>query len=202
MLTTNQTPIDKAPEKVPENLWNEYTLFGRIPISKWYFDERSVPKATEWNDIDENLKEGVNIFKKSTYGTTTQTVIDAISRYKDHFKGKNGAVIGSQNPWAEIFSLRAGAASILTMEYQEIKIKSEKAISWIHPFEVGKNWTRFDRFFDFIISFSSLEHSGLGRYGDPLDPWGDLREMAKVRCLLKDNGVIILGFPVGEGNFC
>ncbi|CAJ0929818.1 unnamed protein product, partial [Mesorhabditis belari] len=120
MLTTNQTPIDKAPEKVPENLWNEYTLFGRIPISKWYFDERSVPKATEWNDIDENLKEGVNIFKKSTYGTTTQTVIDAISRYKDHFKGKNGAVIGSQNPWRSRLNLKKRSAGFIHLKWERI----------------------------------------------------------------------------------
>ena len=27
---------------------------------------------------------------------------------------------------------------------------------------------------DFIVTFSSMEHSGLGRYGDPLLPFGDL----------------------------
>ncbi|KAI1712609.1 hypothetical protein Ddc_12401 [Ditylenchus destructor] len=34
---------------------------------------------------------------------------------------------------------------------------------------------------DFIASYSSIEHSGLGRYGVPIDPIGDLREMQKVR---------------------
>ena len=28
--------------------------------------------------------------------------------------------------------------------------------------------------FDVMVSFSSIEHSGLGRYGDELNPWGDL----------------------------
>ena len=28
--------------------------------------------------------------------------------------------------------------------------------------------------FDAVVSFSSIEHSGLGRYGDALNPWGDL----------------------------
>ena len=31
--------------------------------------------------------------------------------------------------------------------------------------------------FDSVVSFSSIEHSGLGRYGDPLDPDGDLKTM-------------------------
>ena len=28
--------------------------------------------------------------------------------------------------------------------------------------------------FDAVVTFSSIEHSGLGRYGDSLNPWGDL----------------------------
>jgi hypothetical protein len=28
--------------------------------------------------------------------------------------------------------------------------------------------------FDAVVSFSSIEHSGLGRYGDGLNPWADL----------------------------
>jgi len=51
--------------------------------------------------------------------------------------------------------------------------------------------------FDFAASFSSIEHSGLGRYGDPIDPFGDIREMEKVSCLLKKGGLFFVGFPVG-----
>ncbi|VDM34294.1 unnamed protein product [Toxocara canis] len=50
---------------------------------------------------------------------------------------------------------------------------------------------------DFVVSFSSIEHSGLGRYGDPLDPIGDLREMQKIQCLLKRGGLLFIGLPVG-----
>lgn len=35
--------------------------------------------------------------------------------------------------------------------------------------------------FDAIASFSSVEHSGLGRYSDAFNPWGDLQ----VRCLVE-----------------
>ncbi|VDK28154.1 unnamed protein product, partial [Gongylonema pulchrum] len=51
--------------------------------------------------------------------------------------------------------------------------------------------------FDFVVSFSSIEHSGLGRFGDPLDPLGDLREMQKMRCLMKKNALLFLGLPIG-----
>ena len=36
-----------------------------------------------------------------------------------------------------------------------------------------------------MVTFSSIEHSGLGRYGDSLNPWGDLITMAQSWCLLK-----------------
>ena len=39
--------------------------------------------------------------------------------------------------------------------------------------------------FDAMVTFSSIEHSGLGRYGDSLNPWGDLIAMAQSWCLLK-----------------
>lgn len=50
---------------------------------------------------------------------------------------------------------------------------------------------------DFIVSFSSIEHSGLGRYGDAMDPFGDIREMEKMYCLLKPGGILLLGIPSG-----
>uniref|UniRef100_A0A914L5V3 DUF268 domain-containing protein n=1 Tax=Meloidogyne incognita TaxID=6306 RepID=A0A914L5V3_MELIC len=52
--------------------------------------------------------------------------------------------------------------------------------------------------FDFVASFSSIEHSGLGRYNDPLDPIGDIREMQKISCMLKPGGLFFLGIPVGQ----
>ena len=51
--------------------------------------------------------------------------------------------------------------------------------------------------FDAMVSFSSLEHSGLGRYGDGLNPWADLITMAKVWCALKPNGRALVGVPSG-----
>jgi hypothetical protein len=51
--------------------------------------------------------------------------------------------------------------------------------------------------FDSVVTFSSLEHSGLGRYGDQLNPWGDLITMAKIWCALKPSGLGLIGVPTG-----
>jgi SAM-dependent methyltransferase len=52
--------------------------------------------------------------------------------------------------------------------------------------------------FDLVISISNFEHDGLGRYGDPVDPGGDLRAMAEMRALVKPGGILILGVPVAR----
>ena len=46
-----------------------------------------------------------------------------------------------------------------------------------------------------IVSFSSIEHSGLTRYGDAPHPWGDLVTMAKNWCFLADDGINFIGVP-------
>lgn len=58
--------------------------------------------------------------------------------------------------------------------------------------EMYKNGSRFDT----LVTYSSLEHSGLGRYGDQLNPWGDIITMAKAWCILKPHGEALVGIPV------
>lgn len=41
---------------------------------------------------------------------------------------------------------------------------------------------------DFAVSFSSIEHNGLGRYGDALDPNGDLRDVELLSCIIRPGG--------------
>ncbi|KAI1709432.1 hypothetical protein DdX_11219 [Ditylenchus destructor] len=114
-------------------------------------------------------------------------------------KGMNGAVIGSQTPWVEVLCLANGAESLITVDYQKLHI-THPQIAFIHAMDVVKNREVYNDKFDFIVSFSSIEHSGLGRYGDPIDPFGDIKEMQKIRCMLKPGGLFFLGLPVGQDN--
>ena len=49
--------------------------------------------------------------------------------------------------------------------------------------------------FDVIVSFSGIEHDGLGRYGDPVHPNGDLAAMKEMWSCLKPGGLLLLGVP-------
>jgi hypothetical protein len=52
--------------------------------------------------------------------------------------------------------------------------------------------------YDSTITISSLEHSGLGRYGDPLDPDGDLKAMKVLLDRTKVGGLCFLAVPMGK----
>lgn len=53
--------------------------------------------------------------------------------------------------------------------------------------------------FDFAFSYSSISHDGLGRYGDTLNPRGDLQLMAKLLLtIVKPGGYFFLGVPAGD----
>ena len=52
--------------------------------------------------------------------------------------------------------------------------------------------------FDIALSLSSFDHDGLGRYGDPVDPDGDLKAMKTVKTILKSDGLLFLTVPIGK----
>ena len=93
-------------------------------------------------------------------------------------------LIFHQSPWIEVMLLELGAASVTTIEYNDIDTSVEK-VKVIKSSDVKRMWkerggnSSEKLNFDVTVTFSSLEHSGLGRYGDPLNPWGDLIASAR-----------------------
>ena len=105
-------------------------------------------------------------------------------------------VIGSILPWIECKLLTLGVKNIVTIDYGTIHchIPGIKSNSWRH---VAETFESSPLQLDAVVTYSSLEHSGLGRYGDPLNPYGDLEAMAQIWCLLKPKGYVIIGVPIG-----
>lgn len=51
---------------------------------------------------------------------------------------------------------------------------------------------------DSLSCLHALEHFGLGRYGDPIDPQGHLRGFQSLIRMIKPGGTFYLSFPVGR----
>lgn len=51
---------------------------------------------------------------------------------------------------------------------------------------------------DSISCLHAIEHFGLGRYGDPIDPQGHIKGFLNLLKMLKPNGILYISFPIGE----
>ena len=107
---------------------------------------------------------------------------------------KVGMVMGSERPWVECIALNLGASIVWTFEYGKVvsthpRLKAKPYKDIASDFIEGRAQP-----LDWIASYSSLEHSGLGRYGDPMNPEGDAEAMQQAWCMLKPGGVMLLAF--------
>ena len=180
------------PREIPTDMYNEFTDNGKIPVYEWYFDESYPPeKPVVWTKkaINQNIRK---IRRGNTwyYGITDTWLYQALEKHKSHFKGKKVAVIGSITPWYESIVIHYGGKPV-TIEYNKITCNDPRVE--VYTVEEFKD---SDQTFDAVISISSIEHSGLGRYGDDLNPNGDLEAMADIKAMLNPGGLIFLAIPI------
>jgi len=53
---------------------------------------------------------------------------------------------------------------------------------------------------DSLSCLHALEHFGLGRYGDPIDPEGHLKGFINLHKMLKPGGALYVSFPIGASS--
>ncbi len=91
--------------------------------------------------------------------------------------------------------------------FREIYVFDVRPIATIIPGVVFKqadlmrplaNTVDPDGYCDSLSCLHAIEHFGLGRYGDPIDPNGYMLGIANMAQLLKLNGVFYLSTPVGQ----
>jgi len=168
-----------APEDLPREFIDDFTLNGRFPFRRFpctFFDQVYLTKeaiVSKWSqDMLNELKIEAELGTlEGTYGVkVTNALMVALKGVG--MKGKRCLVIGSERPWVEAALLAAGAQSVVTLEYGKIESTHPQVTTMLpHEFAAayldGKLGT-----FDAVVTFSSVEHAGLGRYGDALLPWG------------------------------
>jgi hypothetical protein len=165
----------------------EYLLGGQIKLEEWYIDEAQTRKQEPYS-IEEYCRR-IRNREVNYYGETDKWLYEALELCP--IEALKVAVMGSTQPWYESVVLEFGGKPT-TIEYNlpgynhpEMK---EMLIQeyWKNPIQ-----------FDVAFSISSFEHDGLGRYGDPLNPHGDLRAMADMKKIIKKDGILFLAVPIG-----
>jgi len=111
-------------------------------------------------------------------------------------KDKTAAVFGSISPWVESILHHNGVKSpTMTVDYNQPISHDERTDT-----ELMAVMLEQDVQFDVAVSYSSIEHDGQGRYGDPLDPDGDLAAMKEAWLKVAPGGWLLLQVPVGPND--
>lgn len=185
---------DRSPyRKIPEELMSEYSMGGECEIIYERCEDQSKP-TTDIRWTKEKILEFQALVSEEIpsvgypHENGAGRLREALSKYD--LSQSSVAVIGSTTPWIEAILLNLKCKSITTVEYNPVISEHEniKSIHW-NDFE-AKNIQ-----YDHIVSYSSIEHSGLGRYGDPLNPNGDIEAMQVIREKMKVKGVLFLAVP-------
>ena len=180
----------------------------RATISDWYFSQRysgGDAFSPHWmaSDLDARIAAASleDAMKNiHSYGMAEARYVDhAIARHaKDSINNRVGIVWGSERPWIEVLLARHGAKQVVTVEYGRIKVDEHPVISATTPGQLAAMMLTHHRSFDFAATFSSVEHNGLGRYGDSLNPYGDIEAAVQTWCLLRPGGIFLLGLPASD----
>ena len=195
-----------------------FTLNGSIPYVEFYIDDTENGEKTHYKYSDDSIDRMVSyaskklalfksriLEKKLNFSLLDKKdiVYASAALYSDRFYDKKIAILGSSEPWCECIAISLGAKEIVTIDYNYLsygdknnsKYNVIKTVSSEYFDEFYRNSTNY---FDIILSISSFDHSGLGRYGDPLDPDGDIKAIKSIHSILKPDGLLILTVPIGS----
>ena len=172
--------------------------YNQIPdICKKYMNYINNNWQLKWcnNMIDELLNCCDNSeyekLSPNDYPNSSLQFVEVFNKFVN-LSGKTCLVLGSISPWIECLLLHFNAESVTTLDY--IKPECNYKIKTLSMDNYKKEMK-----YDAIISFSSLEHDGLGRYGDPINPNGDIDACIEVYSMLNKDGYFICGIPIGDG---
>jgi len=177
--------------KLTGGLRDEFSMNGKIKIDDFYCKpKRSNTVSTYTMKQIEKYKKLIANNEGAYYHETDMWLYEAL---RDHsIKGKDVIIVGSEQPWYETMACVYSGNGCSCLEYNK-RICEFDEIKY-YQYDAYDDLPKFDA----CISVSSIEHSGLGRYGDDIDPMGDIKAMQDIKHILKKDGLCFLAVPIGE----
>lgn len=192
------------PQSMPPHLTSAFTRNNTIPLLSKYVDDTlgGLPRPQSFGrrEVEGIMKQTTQLIDRlrktrsrfvsfSAFVTTLPQklwLLATLIEFEPSIKGKRAVVFGSARFLEESYLLVLGAASVTVLDYQPLSIEHPQVTTMLvkdarrQYCEASTSRPSFD--FDIAISASSFDHDGLGRYGDPLSPDGDLLAMDEVKC--------------------
>lgn len=198
-------PATGPPPSLPPDLHWAFTRCGAATVGDFFVDDTRGGRGTNYSHSRADMDARVAASRaqlgrpQPQRGASLNAArqVEALRNARVAAKVRGGAcvVFGSTAPTVEALLIAGGAASVLVVEYNNLTY-DHPLVSHAKPgdFGVGGAPARFD----VAVSFSSFDHDGLGRYGDPLAPDGDLLAMDALAGFLAPGGLALVSVPVGN----
>ncbi|EDZ92861.1 protein of unknown function DUF268 [Limnospira maxima CS-328] len=184
-------PPSPPPKQIPTELKVDFTLGDRIPvIYSYYNNTRTSPVHISMQDYDNAFYQLENGSFKY-YGRTLHDLLNALNKYS--VLNKSVLIFGLAGINCDAISLWKGAGNVYVIDYNLPVSEHPQVQVLSYQDYISSNIQA-----DVGISISSFEHDGLGRYGDPINPNGDLEAMKLAKKLIKKDGLLFFSVPIGQ----
>lgn len=192
---------------IPAELLSAFTQNGAMPVRRYAYvneaqDESNPLYAQRQTVITVDEVEGwrAKVRKDQALGYNSFALARTMKKHRAQLADRPLLVLGNQQPWVEAIGLELGARPITTVDHARKRYQQMLTdLKWIqlNTFldELFTKWssnTSLPRFSN-AVSFSYIEHLGLGRYGENLSPDADLHALRLLGCLLEPGGLLFLG---------
>jgi|GEM_PF-6075892 len=131
-----------------------------------------------------------------SYPGHDEAVFETLQRMVPSRRISRGADVGCATGCFPAMQLASGVEECTVFEVRPINTNSKRIKIRIQDLTYARE---IEPEFDLITCLSTIEHIGLGRYGDRLDPRGDIKMAANLGRLLRPGGIMLMSFPVGRG---
>ncbi|MBK9443387.1 MAG: DUF268 domain-containing protein [Comamonadaceae bacterium] len=193
-----EVPLIFGPSfNIPDQFLRDFSMQGRTPILMQFRYETSEGNLTwskqYWDMLQPKIDRLIQSGEPIGYSSDPHmmTLLNAFP-----VAGKSVVVIGSVHPLYEAIIARVGGIPS-TVEFRRI----HHDIPGLNTYTV-EEFQNIGLQFDCGVTISALEHDGLGRYGDPIDPLGDLKTMQSYKKIIARGGLMYLSVPVGQDAVC
>lgn len=203
----NQSLVIRPPlERPPDWMVQDFIQNGEMPFKGFYYYDQVYSDADSNNkshivpvDMSEFFKWLKKVKANEKLNYEDYVLNEVMHLFSSAFKDKTVAVIGTQDTWIEAILFDIGAKFITTVDYTRKRYPLPN-MKWVHVNDYLEEAMEKNTIEEFenIVTFSSIEHSGLGRYGDPLSPYGDIEAIQQIHCMLKPEGLLVLGIPTSQ----
>jgi len=196
---------ERPPASIPEEMLDFFSYSGKVQMKFWGYilNQRYMggnARNSDWSkELIDDMADQCSLSElRGGYGVAmTRTVVEGLDQI--HTKNSSVLVMGSETPWVESCLLSLGARDVTTIEYGAIN-STHPQVKTFTPDQVRADPKQFLEKYDAVVIISSVEHSGLGRYGDAMNPWGDRQAIARAWCMTKKQGNLVLNVPYNEND--